>query len=353
MKKSPVNKRKKELTYSCFFLLLSFSFVNPFILMADEIIMKNGDRLSGEIRKIDPSVVTMVTPYAGKVEVERDGISEIRTNAPSRVMLTDHSLLFGQIASMEDGPAVIRDSVTGSEYKCSFRDIAYLNPPPHIAGEGTYFTGEINFGGEFKEGNTVSTKLKLDFKSQYDKGIHRYLFNGKSQWESENREKTEDNWFLQGRYNRLFAHNWYTLGNMSLEFDEFKGLMLRSVSGGGIGYRFMDEQHKKLSLEGGPNFVYENYQETGKKYMLAFREGANFEYPLFRNRLFFYHNHFVLQGLTDTDTLSIRTSTGFKVPLGLFGLQTAVQLDWDWDRKPSPGRQNSDTTVTVKGGYGW
>jgi len=351
----------KNYSYGCFeiaallfcpFLILS-AILLPGLLMADEIIMKNGDRLSGEITLMDPSSVTMKLSYAGTVKIDRHEIIEIHTDAPSRVMLNDDTLLFGALSASEDGPALIVDSITGSEHKCALSDISYLNPPPHIAGEGICFTGEINFGGEFKEGNTISTKLSTDFKTQYDRGIHRYLFNGNAQWESKNRSKTEDNWFIQGRYNRLFAEKWYVLGNMSHQFDEFKGLMLRSVTGGGIGYRFMDEQLRKLSLEGGPNFVYENYKQTGKKYMLAFREGSNFEYPLFRNRMFFYHNHSVLQGISDTDTFSVRTSTGFKVPLGMLGLQSALQLDWDWDRKPSPGRQNSDTTVTVKTGYGW
>ncbi len=325
----------------------------PIISMADEIVMKNGDMLTGEILLMDPSAVTLRTSYAGKVKINREEISELRTESPYRVMLKDESLLFGAISASDDGPATILDSVTGSERRCAMSDIAYLNPPPHIAGEGTHFTGEVNFGGEFKEGNTVSTKLRLDFKTLYDRGIHRYLFNGKAQWESKNRSKTEENWFIQGRYNRLFAHKWYILGNMSYEFDEFKGLMLRSVTGGGIGYRFQDEEYKKISLEGGPNFVFENYQQTGKKYLVAFREGASFEYPLFQNHMFFFHHHSVLQGLTDTEVLSIRTSTGLKVPLGIFGLQSGIQLDWDWDREPSPGRQNSDTTVTIKGGYGW
>lgn len=138
-----------------------------------------------------------------------------------------------------------------------------------------------------------------------------------------------------------------------MEFDEFKGLKLRSVTGGGAGYRFIDEEHKKFSLEGGPSFVYENYKETSKSYNLSFREGCNLEYPFFRNKLFFYHNHSVLQGISDTRQLSLRTSSGIKIPLGILGIHTALQLDWNWDKKPSPGRQKSDTTLTVKGGYGW
>jgi len=336
--------------YACVMFVFLFF---PLCIHADEIIMKNGDRLSGVIKSMTPSSITVNLPYAGEVQITRDEIAQLDTKDPSRLMLADDSLLLGNLSVSSDGTAVINDTLTGSSHRCAFTDISYLNPPPHISGEGTLFTGEINFGGEVKDGNTVSTKLKVDFNSQYDRGIKRYLFNGNAQWESKNNTKTEDNWFIQGRFNRLFAPKWYTLGNASLEFDEFKGLNLRSVTGGGVGYRFMDEQHKKLSLEGGPSFVYENYRETGKNYSLAFREGANFEYPLFNHHIFFYHNHSILQGITQTDMLSIRTSTGFKVPLGILGIHTATQLDWNWDETPSPGRQKSDTTVTMKAGFGW
>jgi len=337
----------------CFLCSITSLLLSPYCTYADHITIKNGDKLSGKITSMDPSTVTISVTYAGNIKIDRNEIAELHTDHPLRIMLKDDSLLFGNISKPAEGPATIQDSITDSRNECDFRDISYFNPPPHIAGEGTYFTGEINFSGEFKEGNTVSTKLGLDFKTQYDAGIQRYLFNGTAQWESKNRTKSEDNWFLQGRYNRLFTHQWYTLGNMSLEFDEFKGLMLRSVLGGGAGYRFWDEKYKKLSFEGGPNFVYENYKITGKSYDIAFRESGNLEYPLFRHRLFFYHNHSIVQGLTDTEIMSVRTTCGLKVPVGLFGLQTAIQLDWNWDRKPSPGRQKSDTTVTLKGGYGW
>ena len=335
------------------FCTIAYLLAIPYFTHADQIVMKNGDRLSGEITSMDPSTVTISVAYAGNVKIDREEISELHTDHPLRIMLTNNTLLFGNISKAAKGPTLIEDSITDSRNTCDFQDISYFNPPPHIAGEGTYFTGEINFSGEFKEGNTVSTKLGLDFKTQYDMGIQRYLFNGTAQWESKNRTKSEDNWFLQGRYNRLFAPQWYTLGNASFEFDEFKGLMLRSALGGGIGYRLWDEKHKKFSLEGGPNFVYENYKITGKSYDIAFRESANFEYPLFQHRMFFYHNHSMLQGITDTKIMSVRTTCGLKVPVGLLGLQTAIQLDWNWDRKPSPGRQKSDTTITLKGGYGW
>ena len=350
----PLNNINILRAYGCMVFIFPLFFLSfPFYSHADEVIMKNGDRLSGVIISMTPSSVTVKLPYAGEVELTRTEVAELSTTDPSRLMLADDSLAFGNLTVSSDGTAVLSDSITGSSEKYAFSDIEYLNPPPHISGEGTSFTGEINFGGEFKEGNTVSTKLKLDFTSQYDRGIQRYLFNGMAQWESKDRSKTEDNWFMQGRSNRLFAPKWYTLGNASLEFDEFKGLKLRSVTGGGVGYRFLDQPDKKLSLEGGPSFVYENYREDGKSYSLAFREGANFEYPLFKNHVFLYHNHSILQGITKGQMLSIRTSTGLKLPLGILGIHTAAQLDWNWDKTPSPGRQKSDTTVTLKCGYGW
>ena len=345
------NIMSQALKYILLPLFFTISLIS--ITQADFLIMKNGDKISGEIQSMTPSQVVIHLPYAGNINVTRSEISEIHTSTPVMIMLKDKTLEFGKFNCQKTGRTIILDTVTGEEHEYPLSSVTYINPPPHIAGEGTYFSGEINLGGEFKEGNTVSTKIGVDFNTQYDKGIRRWLFNGKAQWESKNRTNTEENWFLQGRYNRLFKPKWYTLGNMSLEYDKFKGLDLRSVTGGGVGYRFFDEPERRLSIEGGPNFVFENYKETGKSYYLAFREGGQLQYPFFRNRLFFYHNHSLLQGISDTAQLSIRTSTGFKIPIGILGIHTALQLDWNWDKEPSPGRKNSDTTLTLKGGYGW
>ena len=339
-----------------YILFISIFFIWPVISDVSDaatVIMKNGDRITGKIKSMDSHSLLLTLPYAGDISIDRSAIDKMQSEEPLRIMLNNHSIKFGKIEKKSKGETVIDNSITGDKHNYAFSDIAYLNPPPHIAGEGTAFSGEINLGGEFKEGNTVSTKIHADFNSQFDRGIKRYLLNGNSHWESKNRSKTENKWFLQGRYNRLFTPKWYTLGNMSLEFDEFKGLQLRSVTGAGVGYRFLDAEHHKLSIEGGPNFVYENYQDTGKNKTIAFREGGNLEYGIFNNRILFYHTHSVLQGLSDTSLLSIRTSTGLKIPVGILGIHTALQLDWDWDQKPSPGSQKSDTTITIKGGYGW
>lgn len=336
-----------------FFVILLLFLLVPASGQADRIVMKNGDRLTGKILLMDPSTVTMQISYAGKVKIIRSDILEMHTDKPLRIMLSNNSLTFGNLSKSSGEKTLITDNLNATEGNCTFSDIAYLNPPPHIAGEGTLFTGDINVGGELKEGNTVSVKLALDFKTQYDRGKRRYLFNGDAHWESKNRIKSENKWFVQGRYNRLFAPKWYSLGNMSMEFDEFKGLMMRSVTGGGAGYRFWDDKRKKLSIELGPNFVYQNQIDEGKSYYVGMREGGNFEFVLPHNDITLFHNHSVLQDLMDTDNMSVRTSTGLQVPLGILGIHSSFELKWDWDSKPTPGRQNSDTTFLIKGGYGW
>ncbi len=346
-------RHNRHLVTSLFLAVWLLPFLTSSSCAEDFLIMKNGDRLTGTITAMTPATLTIELPYAGATEIDRAEISEIQIETPCRFMLSDKTIILGNLSKKKDGPATVHDSITGDSEQLAFSDVAYMNPPPHISGEGTAFTGEVNFGGELKEGNTVSTKLRIDLESQYDRGIQRYLFNGNAQWESKNRENTEDNWFLQARSNRLFAPKWYTLGNLSLEYDKFKGLKLRSVTGGGVGYRFIDEEHDKVSLEGGPNYVYENYKQTGKSYALAFREGFNLQFGLFTNRIFLYHHHSVLQGLSNTDILAIRTTTGMKVPLGILDIHTALELNWTWDKTPSPGRQKSDTTVNIKAGYGW
>jgi len=54
---------------------------------ADEILITNGDRLSGEIVRHDAYSVRLKTGYAGTLDIKWSNIAEITLNEPSVVLL--------------------------------------------------------------------------------------------------------------------------------------------------------------------------------------------------------------------------------------------------------------------------
>ncbi len=68
----------------CYSLLLSGLILFPFLTKADEVIMKNGDRLTGDVTRQDKKVLKLKTHYAGTLKITWSEVREIKFSAPPR-----------------------------------------------------------------------------------------------------------------------------------------------------------------------------------------------------------------------------------------------------------------------------
>src|ERR1700757_2390280 len=72
--------------------LLKISFVFTLLstaLLADVLVMKNGDRVTGSIVKKDGNAVTVKTTLFGTITVPWDQVDSVKTDAPLNVVLAD------------------------------------------------------------------------------------------------------------------------------------------------------------------------------------------------------------------------------------------------------------------------
>ena len=70
-------------------------------VMADEIWLKSGDRITGTVKKMVDKVLIFETSYAGEIAVTWDEITAVTTDSPVEMVLHDNTSLFG---SMELAP---------------------------------------------------------------------------------------------------------------------------------------------------------------------------------------------------------------------------------------------------------
>ena len=64
---------------------------------AAKVVLKNGDKLTGEIVKSDGKTLVMKTVYAGNVEIQWEAVSEIASDKPVYVILQGDQKLFGRL----------------------------------------------------------------------------------------------------------------------------------------------------------------------------------------------------------------------------------------------------------------
>ena len=73
-----------------------FLFFWSFHSFADQVVMSNGDRLSGLIIKSDAKALVIKTEFAGEVTVQWAAISEINSTDPLHITVHDGQPLVGQ-----------------------------------------------------------------------------------------------------------------------------------------------------------------------------------------------------------------------------------------------------------------
>jgi len=74
---------------------------------ADEVVLANGDRITGSVVRKEEDSLVMSTSYAGELTIKWAEIRRITTQEPIRLYFEDGSKSIGSLHSEEDGSVII------------------------------------------------------------------------------------------------------------------------------------------------------------------------------------------------------------------------------------------------------
>jgi putative salt-induced outer membrane protein YdiY len=154
------------------------------------------------------------------------------------------------------------------------------------------------------------------------------------------------------KYDHFFTKKWYGYANTTAEQDEFKDLDLRYTLGIGSGYQFLESERTNLSFELGLSYVNEDYIVAQDNSFAAGRWGLRFDHFILPKSLQYFLYHTGLQSIEDSEDLILFTSTGFRIPF-YKNLNVTAQMNWEYDKSPSPGKEKSDYAYIFTLGYQW
>lgn len=321
--------------------------------LADSVTLRNGDSISGQVLKKEDENLIFKTPYAGKIKIRWLDIASLRTESPVQVMLNDETSLNATFTPADEpGKVKLQSGKVIQTAPIDLAKIAYINPSPEISGKGVRLTGHVNFGLNVTSGNTETENLYLDAEMEARTKQNRYTVGANAQRSSEDGNETADRTMLYSKYDHFLSKVRYMYANASFVRDEFKDLNLRSTLGVGLGHQFVESDRKNLSLEGGLSFVNEDFISATDDQYLAARWALDFDQYFFGDRLQVFHKHEGLQSLENSEDLVIHAETGVRVPW-TDHLNTAVQVNVDWDNSPPPGTEDTDLTYLLTVGYNW
>ena len=255
--------RKVELFTLIAFLGLSAA------AFADQITLKNGDRLTGTVVKSDGKTLVLHTDAAGDVTLQFAAIQDIKTDQELHVSLKGGKTAVGPVTTA-DGKIEVATKTAGT-VEAATGDVTLIRNDAEQAaydkslhpGLTHGWSGGTNVGFSVARGNSQTENLALAFNAVHptlnDK-ITLYASSLYTRNEIPAPATTSANLEQGGlRYDRNLNPRLFAFGAADFMSNALQFLDLRGVYTGGFGYHAIKSDITTLNFLGGINYTHETY----------------------------------------------------------------------------------------------
>ncbi|HSC45074.1 MAG TPA: DUF481 domain-containing protein [Candidatus Acidoferrum sp.] len=239
-------------------------------LRADQVTLKNGDRLTGTIVKTDDDAKTLMmkTEFAGDVTIQFDAVEAIESSQPLHLTLSDGRVIAGRVKT-SDGKMEIaagsgevtapRETIKAVRNDKEQAEFDRLQHPRLL----DFWAGLFDFGLSLTEGNSSATALTIAGKAARVVPKSKLLFYYTEVYAKDNRESpglTTANAVHGGaRYEFNLRPRIYAFAFTDFDSDALQNLNLRNVVGGGLGYHVIKSKNTQFDVFGGGSFNQEYF----------------------------------------------------------------------------------------------
>jgi putative salt-induced outer membrane protein YdiY len=323
--------------------------------LADEVKLKNGDRLTGAIIKADGKTLTLKTDYAGTVTIAADAIAEVVSQESLYVALDDGKTLVGKVATSGGKYEVETkeaNKVSGEMTAVqAIRSQAEQTSYERMLAPGwlDLWNGGVDFGYSLTTGNTRTNTLalgsNLSRQTSRDKTtLYAAYINARNRNKGVT-ETTANAIRGGGRYEINLANRLTTFGFADFEYNQIQLLDLRSVLGGGLGYYVVKNERAQLQVFGGGAYNRENFSTGLRRNSGEAFAGQDFTFKLsdralLKERFQFFPN------LTDTGEYRHTFDSSLTTRLTRW-LTWNVTASNRYISNPPPGSKNNDLLFTT------
>ena len=255
---------------SCFVLLVIFLGFSSTVF-ADQITLKNGDHLSGKIVKVDGKTLVLHTEFAGDVELQLAAITQISTDAPVLVALSNGQTVVGHLRTT-DGKIEVQTS-KGAPVEVAMEHVVAIQNDAGGDAVDKYmhpgllrgWNGGASVGFSLTRGNSQTENLSIAFNAaratRTDKlSLYTTAVYGTNQLATPSTTANIEEGGI--RYDHNLRPLLFAFVAADFMSDALQDLNLRSVGTLGLGFHAIKSDSTTLDFLGGVNFTDENYSET-------------------------------------------------------------------------------------------
>ncbi len=246
----------------CVVLFLSVS------ALADQVTLKNGDRLTGTVIKSDGKTLVLHTDAAGDVTIQFASIQDIKTDQELHVSLKGGKTAIGPVTSA-DGKIEIATKANGM-VEAPKDDVTLIrNDAEQTAYDKSLhpglrhgWNGGVNVGFSVARGNSETENLAVAFNATHPTLNDKITLYASAIDTTNNlaTPSTVANLTTGGlRYDRNVNPKLFAFGAADFQSNALQYLDLRQVYTGGFGFHALATAKTTLNFLGGINFTHETY----------------------------------------------------------------------------------------------
>jgi hypothetical protein len=313
----------------------------------DVMVMKNGDRMTCQIKGLDSGVLYVSFDYIdGTASVDWSKVARLESKQLFIVKTQDGSMYTGALKTAETaaGRPVKIQVVETPEREVVIDQSQVVQMVQTSENFLQRFSGDISWGIIYSKGNQ-STQYNLGSQIAYV----RERWSAKADLSSNLSSSTGTNASTRNSFNFSALHllpwnNWFYSGLGTFLQSSEQGINLQSTFGGGIGRYLKNTNQASVSLLGGFAWQQTNYKPSvvplGGQNVASALIAA--DVSLFRfSKTNLRANALVLPALSEPGRVRFDTNASYYIKL-IGNLKWNVSFYGNWDTQPPPGFSGSD-----------
>ncbi|MDM7923491.1 MAG: DUF481 domain-containing protein [Pyrinomonadaceae bacterium] len=220
-------------------------------VFAEEIMLKNGDRVSGKIVSQTGEAIVVETEYAGKITIAASHVE--RVTGESAAAEPEKATLPKTAA-----PEAVKPVAAPPKVAAAAKAAPPPEPAPRLFGGDKYWgltsgwEGNASVGFSYTSGNTKQTTATTGIRAIKTGSDDKLTVYARSLWNSNRNSGTSvttQNAVWGGlRYDRDINDRVFMFGSYDFERDRPKRLNFRSVVGGGLGHKTVRNETTELEF---------------------------------------------------------------------------------------------------------
>ena len=310
-----------------------------FSAQADQLVMKNGDTITGKVTRIADGKVWIAPAYADEFGVAVGEVEKMEAELTFDVELAEREKVTGQFQLSDSGQQEL--VVGGAARNVDLSTVAQaVEPKPYYSR-----SSHADVNATFNSGNTDSQSVLLYGDTTISLGEHRHYADLSFRRDETASVKTKEQDLFNYNYNWMFNEPWFIGGAFTYERDPIKELDHRYTAGLLAGRDLLNDAGRFLSISFGAGWSDQeqaNISESGGVGLWK----LFYNQDLLAGKMAFFHNHNLTYQFYGQNDAIFKSNTGLRFDI-FKDIYLTTSLRYDYETEPALGASKDDLTFAL------